>query len=359
MRLAVLVISLSTWVTVGGCGKSEPTGDMMAIDAATGPGADAGSAGDPDDVLIADYALTWGPVTVNPSQELTQCVWLRLSNDAEIKVHQLHNVLSASSHHLIVYKDDMDTTEQTTPVPCQPFSGALNTTGKIFPMMITQKHDDRLTLPHAVAYTLAAHQMIKIEMHYLNPGEAAAQATAAVTFSAADPVAIKDEANILFIGSPDIALAPNKMTEVHEFFNPGRAQLDLSTAKFFAITGHTHKLGLSVEVGIAEQPTSMPTPVYAPTAFLWNEPETTTHNPEFMVDPAGGFDFTCRYFNSTASTVTFGESADDEMCFFWAYYSPSNGAHVCAHTTYKGFDLDLCCPDAGATLCSLLDGKKK
>ena len=358
MRLAVLVIALSTWMTAGGCNKGEP-GDTT--DAATGPGpgpgSDAAPVDDPDNVLIADYGLTWGPVTVQPSVEQTQCVWLRLSNDAEIKVHQLHNVLSASSHHLIVYKDDMDTTEQKTPVPCQPFSGALNTTGKIFPMMITQKHDDRLTLPHAVAYTLAPHQMIKIEMHYLNPGEAAAQATAAVTLSAADPLAIKDEANILFIGSPDIALAPNKMTEVHAFFNPGRAQLDLSTAKFFAITGHTHKLGLSVEVGIAEQPTSPPTPVYAPDNFLWSEPETTTHKPEFMVDPAGGFDFTCRYFNNTASPVTFGESANDEMCFFWAYYYPSNGAHVCAHATYKGFGVDLCCPDAGPQLCSLLDKK--
>lgn len=40
------------------------------------------------------------------------------------------------------------------------------------------------------------------------------------------------------------------------------------------------------------------------------------------------------------------------------YYYPSNGAHVCAHATYKGFGVDLCCPDAGPQLCSLLDGKK-
>src|SRR5260221_8324656 len=79
--------------------------------------------GDPgDDPLIQKYALGWGPVTVAPGQESTRCIWLRLGNDTEIKVHQLHNVLGASSHHLIVYKDDMDTTEQTTPVPCQPFT---------------------------------------------------------------------------------------------------------------------------------------------------------------------------------------------------------------------------------------------
>jgi len=350
MRLAGIAIALSTWVLVGGCGSD--TGDAPA-DAA--PPSDSAPADDPDNILIADYSLSWGPVSVRPAQEDTQCVWLRLSNDTEIKVHQLHNTLSASSHHLIVYKDDLDQTEQRTPVPCQPFSGALNTTGKIFPMMITQKHDDRLTLPPAVAYTLAPHQMIKIEMHYLNPNEEAADATATATFSAADPVAIRDEANILFIGTPDIELEANKPAEIHQFFNPGRAQLDLANAKFFAITGHTHQLGLSVEVGIAETPTSPVTPVYAPTSFLWNEPETTTHKPEFKVDPAGGFDFTCRYYNSTNRAVQFGEKTTDEMCFFWAYYYPSNGSHVCVHTTYGGGNLDLCCPDAGAGLCALLD----
>jgi hypothetical protein len=314
-----------------------------------------------DDVLIGQYSLSWGPVTVAPSQESTQCIWLRLSNDAEIKVHQMHNLLSTSSHHLIVYKDDMDATEQVTPVPCQPFTGALNATGKIFPVMITQKHDDELTLPRNVAYTLAPHQMIKIEMHYLNATDAATQATATVDFFAAEPATIRDEANILFIGTPDIALAPNRMSEIHEFFNPSHASLDLSAAKFFAITGHTHKLGLSVEVGIAETPTSATTAVYAPKSFLWSEPETTTHDPEFQVSIAGGFDFTCRYYNTTSGMVRFGESANDEMCFFWAYYYPSNGSHVCVHTDYlgPGLGLDLCCPEAGETLCSLVNSGGK
>jgi len=79
------------------------------------------------------FRLTYGPVTIAPGKEGTRCIWLRLPNTTEIKVHQVRNVLSSSSHHLIVYKDDMDTTEQTTPVDCEPFTGALNTTGAIAP----------------------------------------------------------------------------------------------------------------------------------------------------------------------------------------------------------------------------------
>src|SRR5262249_43125631 len=150
------------------------------------------------------YEVSWGPVTVPPGQESTQCIWVHLSNASEIKVHQLHDVLSTVSHHLIVYKDDKDTTEQTTPTPCQPFTGALNTTGMIAPVAITKKKDDEITLPDGVAYTFGANQMVKLEMHYINATDTAQMATATVDFFAADPATIHDEASLLFTGSPDI-----------------------------------------------------------------------------------------------------------------------------------------------------------
>ena len=50
--------------------------------------------------------------------------------------------------------------------------------------------------------------------------------------------------------------------------------------------------------------------------------------------------------------VGFGESANDEMCFFWAYYYPSVGPKVCAHTDQLG-GLNACCP--GDALCEYLD----
>src|SRR5437016_520016 len=85
----------------------------------------SGDQGTPDGPAITGdkYELHWGPVTVQPSEENTQCVILRLSNTDAIEVHQLHNVLGPGSHHLIVYRDDMDTAEVTTPFDCKPFTG--------------------------------------------------------------------------------------------------------------------------------------------------------------------------------------------------------------------------------------------
>jgi hypothetical protein len=301
------------------------------------------------------FSLTWGPVSVPAGREDTQCIWMRLPNTTEIKVHQMHNVLNAASHHLIVYKDDMDTTEQLTPTPCQPFTGALNTTGMIAPIAITQKHDDMIFLPNRVAYTFAPNQMVKLEMHYLNASDQTQQVQATVDFFVAEPSSIDYEASILFTGSPDVSIAPGETKTLHQFFLVPD-YLDLSESKIFAITGHTHKLGTNVNVRVGPSKTGPMTEVYAPNPFKWDEPETTAYNGDpFSIPNGGGLDFECTWTNTTSQTVGFGESATDEMCFFWAYYYPSQGSKVCIHTEqYGGANgLNACCP--GDSLCSLID----
>jgi len=324
-----------------GCGHDGPSGP-------TGP--------DAAEFNGEKLTLSWGPVTVPAHVEGTQCVTLRLGNAAPVMVHQLHNKLGDGSHHLIVYKDDHDTDEVTTPTNCNPFTGAANATGMVAPMMITQKKDDLLRLPVGVAYSLGANQMIRIEQHYINTTDAPIQATATVEFDIAADGSVTDEADILFIGSPDIAIDGNGSQTLHEFFRPDIANLDLSTAKFFAITGHEHHYGTGVQVQVGESAQGPMTPVYDPKPFSWSEPETTRFDPPFTVPDGGGFDFTCSYQNTDSAPVGFGESANDEMCFFWAYYYPSKGSHLCVHTNYMGLNVDICCPEAGSSLCDRLNG---
>ena len=331
MRLFALALLWS------GCGKQEGPSDAPML------------SGD-------RYSVTWGPVEVAAGKEDTQCIWLRLSNTSEIKVHQLHDQLGDASHHLIVYKDDKDTTEQLTPTPCQPFTGALNTSNMIAPIAITQKRDDAIFLPSRVGYTFAPNQMVKLELHYINSGDSPQSVSAVVDFYAADPATIDHEASILFTGSPDVSIAPGETKTLHQFFTVP-PYLDLSKAKIFAITGHTHKLGTDVKVNVAPSKTGPMTEVYAPMPFVWSEPETKTFAEPFAIPTDGGLDFSCTWVNTTAQTVGFGESANDEMCFFWAYYYPSQGSKVCIHTEqYGGVNgLSACCP--GDSLCSLIEDK--
>jgi len=338
MRQALLVCFVFSALTLG-CKKSDNGGGGGTADAPALSG----------DV----YSLTWGPISTNPTDEDTRCITVRLNNDTPIKVHQLHNLLATTSHHLIIYKDDDPAAvENTTPTHCTGFTGALNPSGNIAPLVITQKDDDEVTLPDGVGYTLAAHQMIKFELHYINTTDSAADATATVNFLAADPATITNEAGVLFSGSLDIDVKGNQQSTLHQFLTLPTADLDMSASKIFAITGHTHKFGTHVTVGTAASRTDTVTSVYNPSPFSWSEPLTTTYSTPFSIPSGGGFDFQCDWTNTSATDVGFGESAKDEMCFFWVYYYPVQSPKVCVHTEMYG-GVDACCPGS-SPVCALV-----
>jgi hypothetical protein len=272
----------------------------------------------------------------------------RLDNPNAIHVGQIHNVLKAGSHHLIVYRTN-DTEEQPDPFDCTPFVDTLDP-AKGSPLAITQKHEETITLPDGVGFTLAASQMVRLEMHYLNATPEALEVTADTTFVAIPDAKFQNEADFLFIGNPDISIPAKSKATLGPTYLPLDAKL--ADVKFFGITGHTHQWGTDVKVWTAPSETGSDTAVYDVDGWIWSEPETVYHDPAFQVPSGGGFRFSCAWNNLSDQPVSFGESAEDEMCFFWAYYYPSAGSLVCAHTDQVPGGYDLCCP--GNALCSQL-----
>jgi hypothetical protein len=297
------------------------------------------------------FALSIGPITVPAGVENTQCIIVHLGNTTPIHVGQIHNVLTNGSHHMIVYRSS-ETVEQTTPVDCVPFTDTLDPT-KGSTLMVTQKHDDTLTLPSGVAFTLDANQMIRIELHYINTGSTTLQVQGTSTFVTMADSDYKQEAGFLFIGDPDISIPAHTSTTLGpiDFIVPPQ----YSGVNFFAITGHEHQMGTDVTVSTITGPNDPGTSVYDVPGWLWSEPATVVATPPFQIADNGGFRFTCDWTNTSDETINFGESATDEMCFFWAYYYPSQGSQVCFHTDKTGNGgTNVCCPSS-SFLCSIID----
>jgi hypothetical protein len=366
-RGSALVSVICAWSFAAVACNSEPSSpgdddgddDTSEIDASQPPGdpdasgIDIADAGPPSDAWVTppdSYSITWGPVTAQPGDEFTKCISVQLNNPEPIHVNQIHNALTGGSHHLIVYRVGEMEELRPDPYECIPFAGTLKAQ-ESSPLMITQRHEEVLGLPTGVGFSLAANQKIRLEMHYINASDQPLEISSVTTFVPMKAEDFHDEADFLFIGNPDIQLAPGQAKTVGPVYLPLPSEFNGS--KFFAMTGHTHQYGLNVHVAAAFDDQDEGDMVYDHEDFSWSEPITSFYNPTFTLPDNGGFRFSCDYQNTSDKTIEFGESANDEMCFFWAYYYPSQGARVCVHTERVGFPIDACCP--GSPWCAYVD----
>jgi hypothetical protein len=339
-RACLVIVSVACVATAacknGGTDGSGGSGSSSTSTAANGTG---GAFNPPD----GSFEMHLGPIAVPAGTEKTQCVTKRLGNMGPIHVGTIHNDLIGVSHHMIVYKVN-DTVEQPDPVNCQPFTDALDP-AKGSPIMITQKSSETLTLPKGVAFNLDANQMIRLEMHYVNPTAADASVEGVATFVPMPDAEFQNEAGFLFAGSVDIDIAPMSKASVDQFI---KMPPDLTGKNYFGFTGHQHHFGTGVTVDMGTKGAATK-PVYdVGAAFTWSEPPTEYHDPPVVLEANGGFQIKCDWDNTGPNQIKFGESAEDEMCFFWGYYYPNAGSRVCFHTDKLG-GVDSCCP--GGQFC--------
>jgi hypothetical protein len=347
--LALCALALALTACGDDTAGTPDTGTVTPRDGGGMPGTDGGGGRDSAiDPGVEMFTIDWGPFTAAPGEEDTRCVTKRLTNATQIRVHELHNVLGGYSHHLIVYRV-ADETESPDPTPCQPFTDTLDPT-RGSTLVVTQRAEERITLPDNVAFTLQPGQMVRLELHYINYGREPAEIEASSTFITMPEAQYMHEADFLFIGNPDIDVPARGTQTLGPTYFPVPAEF--ADANFFALTGHTHQYGTNVVVHTATGEGSPTAPVYDVPGWDWDEPATIYHNPPFTIPAGGGFQFTCTYDNTSDRAVGFGESANQEMCFFWAYYYPSHGARVCAHTDQVPGGIDACCP--GHPACGLL-----
>ena len=352
MKHAWWMVGLGCGLLVTGCDDAGTAAPLVIPDGSMDGAADRPRAvdrpGADRPTVEGSYTVYWGPVVAEPREENTQCVIARLGNIAPVQIAQIHNILGRFSHHMVVYRTN-DTEERLEPFRCTPFRDTLNPAAGA-PITISQVADEVITLPPGVAFTFQPDQMIRLELHYLNLSPETQTLEASSTFSEIAEGTFRDEADFLFIGSLDVDVPARSTRTLGPVYFPIPSEYD--GVHFFSITGHTHQWGTNVRVATSASSLGPATPVYDVADWLWDEPETIYHDPPFQVPAGGGFQFTCEYNNTGMTGASFGENADDEMCFFWTYYYPSRGARVCFHT--DNFGQNVCCP--GNLLCATFLG---
>jgi hypothetical protein len=237
---------------------------------------------------------------------------VELSNQTPVWVNDVHASLSGGSHHLIVDRQPSTAALYSDPKVCAPTMAS-----DASRLIIAQQKETSVVLPAGVAFKLDAHQRLFLQLHYLNVSATARDISGTVELSVVDasqgtPI----EAKTLFTGATQIMIPAHQMIDTKAFYQP---KAPAGTRRVFALTSHTHKLGVKATIErVASMTAAATTPLH--TSMDWSEPPLTQLNPPLEFTGSDGLRLICSYNNTTDDAVGFGVEAQDEMCFMWLYY---------------------------------------
>jgi hypothetical protein len=219
-----------------------------------------------------------------------------------------------------------DTAEQTTPFDCTPMTTLQQLPVGTKALTVVQNADETLSFPTGVGVALAANQMMRMELHYANANPTAAiTAQATSTLTTMPDAAFQSEASLMVIDDASFSIGPGATFTIGSTFCPFPASL--AAATFFAATSEEHRLGVMTQLWAASSLNDPGRTLYTNTD--WTMPPLTALSPVVPGTTGAGFKYSCEWQNATQSTVTPGPAASNELCFFVAYYYPSQGAVFC------------------------------
>ena len=295
----------------GAGGMVVGTGGVGGAGGAGGSGGMGGTGGMPGP-MGPTISTTLELMQIAPGDQLTVCTTKFLDNDTEIKVKNVYGHISGGSHHFIVDRAPTDVPIEGL-MPCFGLSGTDATR-----VLIAEKPETVFSFPPGVGFTLRPNQALTTELHYFNPTDEPLDITATIEFEIAEgqEAATMKEASMVFAGSTDIFL-PRGMPGEVEFYMPLAGTPD-APVRMFALTSHTHSLGVRATIDRVSSPTD--TGVQLHESLSWAEPPMTEFMPPLELTGNDGLRLRCEYENDRDVDVTFGTAVEDEMCFMWLYY---------------------------------------
>jgi hypothetical protein len=278
------------------------------------------------DAPVTTIEAKIGPYELDPGAEKTHCLVFRMSNEEGGFIRRFHAELNNGSHHMTFYRAT-DTEERTTPFECVGFDSVFKGDR---PLFIAQQHETDLAFPSdeqgtPLGYRIDAHQMMRMEMHYINTTSERAPFEAKVAFDMVPLSAKIVDTDIAFWGTTGFKIPPNSSYETPVKFVPA-----IPDSRSFALTTHQHHFATRMRVwhaNSAEDTASEP----VADCTDWSNPPIERFDPPLVFSDGGrdggktGLAYKCEWNNPTPHEISFGESVNDEMCLLWHYYYPGRG----------------------------------
>ena len=262
------------------------------------------------------------PFTVTPPEtEVCEAVSVPIKKKIDVDeiTVRLPEGQDYTSHHFAMFLADKDAPDlPRTPekrVGCVGAGGAI-----VSPILafVQRPGGQSIHFPKGVAVGLDPSQVLLLNPHFVNVGPDPVTLDVAVNFHKARKKHVQHHARSFQLGTLRIDVPPGETrASTAEWRTPFAMNLVwLST--------HSHKHTTSVDIELlrgSAPPASPPlieTRSYSEPAFQYYDVG------QLRLEAGDGLRWTCTYRNDTPETLTFGVSAEDEMCFAVGFFVPDN-----------------------------------
>ncbi len=190
---------------------------------------------------------------------------------------------------------------------------------------------DPLDFPANVGLKIAAGTQVHLNLHLFNATDKAIQGDSAILIKTT-PTQPPMLAEMVFAGKIAFSVPANNQ----DTLVTGGCTVN-TPYSLFAVWPHMHKSANHSKLELIRGPANnQTTTVLHDAAYTFEEQEYYKKSPEFAVLQGDQIKVTCTFKNNTGSTITFGDSSNQEMCFTGLYRYPSQNASVTQCTDFPG-----------------------
>ena len=272
----------------------------------TGPQPDAAASEftPPAGLTSYDSVVTFAstPFVLMPGQEVFKCQdFANPFGGVDTDLQAFQSVMTPGSHHMLLFYQDGAGDVPLNDCPALQF--------QTLPYA-AQSPENAIVYPDGIGGRMPGTQGFHMQMHYLNSSMAPMTVQVKIALYKAVPQAVKQHAGVFFLNNVSGIHVPAKsvqtVTASYTFKQP---------VKFIYGTAHMHKYDNNLVATMGGK-----------TLFQtesWDAPPFTKYLPELDVPAGSTVTWSCEVNNTTATKLTFGESAlTNDMCIFTGQYYP-------------------------------------
>lgn len=322
-RLATVFIGIFS-LCASGCGTSSTANHAEEPRPAStsGPAEQIDSGGTPAPAGDSFQELSGYDWTVQAGEEKYWCGYKTLTDDLYISAFR--PVMPQGTHHVVI--GYFQTPEQPDGLFPDGTNGCTGVSfGDIYTYVGTVGTKD-LPMPEGVAAKIPAGSQIVFGLHVNNPGTGPLSGHSAVEIKVPARSQVVDVAEVIAVLNPSLQIPPGKVVQTADCTMAADATI-------FAVMPHMHLMGKHMTTTTVHD--GAPGPKLLDADYVFTEQLYTPLTPAVRLSKGDKIHVECDYENTTAKTMTFGESTNDgEMCITFAYRYPAVSADAPANSGF-------------------------